>query len=385
MRIEALDIRTAGTSWRNLILVRLTTDDGLSGWGEATIEYGDRALLAYLPEIFARAVKGRDSRDIEGLMASMVRADYWRSGFIARTAFSAIELACWDICAKELGLPVWRLVGAKRTDPLPAYANGWYRSERDPELIAEAALAVLAKGYRALKIDPFGAGERNLTSSEFDKSMAIIGEVRRAVGDEVEIFIEGHGRFDLAFALRIACAMEPFRLGFFEEPLIPELNHHLPELVRGTSIPIALGERLSSPDMFERLLKECDRLILQPDLCHVGGLRAAREVARMAADRGWRVAPHNAGGPLASTQTTHFSLVTPAVMVQEVFDDFEEPWVRESFPGRVTCEGGQMVVPEAPGFGVEPREELLATHPFKDRHLDLFEEGWEQRRVETLR
>ena len=117
MHIDSLDILTLGTTWRNLIIVKLTTDDGLVGLGEATIEYGDRALMAYLPEIFQRAVKGRDPREIEAIFAAMVKADYWRSGFLARSAFSAIEMACWDIKARHQSKPVWRLLGSMR-EPL---------------------------------------------------------------------------------------------------------------------------------------------------------------------------------------------------------------------------------------------------------------------------
>jgi L-alanine-DL-glutamate epimerase-like enolase superfamily enzyme len=116
-----LEIRTAGTRWRNVILVKVTTNIGLAGWGEATIEYRDRALLAYLPEVFERAVRGRDPLQVEEVMSAMVRADYWRSGFIARTAFSAIEMACWDIIGRHAGRPVYKLLSPLRTEPLIAY------------------------------------------------------------------------------------------------------------------------------------------------------------------------------------------------------------------------------------------------------------------------
>ena len=384
MRIESLDILTAGTTWRNLIVVKLTTDDGLVGLGEATIEYGDRALMAYLPEIFQRAVKGRDPRDIPALLAAMVKADYWRSGFIARTAFSAIELACWDIKARHEHMPVLRLFESDRDQPLPVYANGWYRTSRDPQLVAEAAAAVVEQGYRAMKIDPFGTGDESLSRDEADRSLAIVREVRDAVGDEVEIYIEGHGRFDLGTSVQLAKAMEPYRPGFFEEPLIPELNGLLPKLIEQTSVPIALGERLSSPEMFEPLAL-CPRLVLQPDLCHVGGIQAAMRVAEMAASRGWQLAPHNAGGPLATTHAMHFGLAHQQVMVQEVFDDFEADWVREAFTGRATVQAGCSAVSEEPGFGVDIREDILVRHPFVDRHLDLFTEGWEQRSAEAMK
>lgn len=381
MRIDALDILTAGTTWRNLIIVRLIPDEGPPGLGEATIEYGDRALIAYLPEIFDRAVKGRDPRDIEGIFTSMVKADYWRSGFIARTAFSAIEMACWDIRARHEGQPVWRLLDPDRDGPLPVYANGWYRTSRDPQLVAEAAAGVVGKGYRALKIDPFGAGDETLSPEQFDRSLAIVREVRQAVGESVELYVEGHGRFNLATAVKLARAMEPCRPGFFEEPLIPELNGALQKLIDQTNVPIALGERMSSPEAFEPLIATCSNLVLQPDLCHVGGMMAAKKVAQMAAERGWRVAPHHAGGPLATTHAMHFGLACGQVMVQEVFDDFEDDWVCEAFEGRAVVCDGHAVVDDGPGFNVRVVERILRQHPFADRHLDLFAEGWEQRQA----
>ena len=381
MRVDSLNILTTGTSWRNLIIVKLTTNNGLIGLGEATIEYGDRSLMAYLSEIFERVVKGRDPRDIDAILAAMVKADYWRSGFIARTAFSAIELACWDIKARHESLPVWRLLEPNRQQPLPVYANGWYRTTRDPQRVAEAAATVIKRGYRALKIDPFGAGDESLSTDQAQRSLAIVREVRQEVGDEIEIYIEGHGRFDLPTAVRLAKALEPYRPGFFEEPLIPELNGQLPELIAQTNVPIALGERLSCPEMFEPLVGSCARLVLQPDLCHVGGILEAKRVAEMAASRGWQLAPHNAGGPLATTHAIHFGLAHQQVTIQEVFDDFEEDWVRDAFVGRAMTERGYATVSDKPGFGIEVDENLFARHPFTDRYLDLFTEGWEQRRT----
>lgn len=384
MRIESLGILTSGTTWRNLIIVKLTTDDGRVGLGEATIEYGDRALIAYLPEIFGRAVKGRDPGDIDGVMAAMVHADYWRSGFIARTAFSGIELACWDLRGHAEGRPVWQLIGGRRPDPLPAYANGWYRTDRDPVRVAAAARDVVERGYRAMKIDPFGAGIGNLALAQVDLSMAIIREVRAAVGDDVALFVEGHGRFDLDCATTLARRMEPYHPDFFEEPLIPELNHQLPQLIRRTDVTIALGERLSTPAAFEPLCGNCAKLVLQPDICHIGGISGLRAVAAMARERGWRLAPHNAGGPLATTHAVHLGLATPTVAVQEVFDDFEEPWVGQAFAGRARVRDGRFGLPEQPGFGVQADEAILAEHPMTDQHLDLFAEGWEQRRTEAM-
>lgn len=385
MHLKHLDILTAGTTWRNLIIVQLVTDEGLIGLGEATIEYGDRALIAYLPEIFTRAVRGCDPRDVDGILAAMVKADYWRSGFIARTAFSGIELACWDLAAKAEGKPVWDLLGNPRPTPLTAYANGWYRTKRDPEDMAEAARHVVEHhGYTAMKIDPFGAGDTTLTAEEFDLSIAIVRHIRAAVGDQVELFVEGHGRFDLPCATRLAKAMEPFRPGFFEEPLVPELNHHIPKLIEQTNITIALGERLSHPSLFETFLRDCSNLVLQPDLTHIGGIRGAQQVSAMANQRGWRVAPHNAGGPLATAHNLHFGITSPDVLVQETFDDFEDPWVMEAFTGSVPIRQGRFERPSSPGFGIRINPDVIDAHPFVDLHLDLFAEGWEQRHAEAM-
>jgi len=266
---------------------------------------------------------------------------------------------------------------------LLAYANGWYRSERDPEQIAQLAQQVVQRGYQAMKIDPFGAGHEQLSAHERQISLAIIRQVRQAVGDDIELYVEGHGRFDLPTAMDLANEMEPYRPGFFEEPLIPELNDQLPELIRQTNVTMALGERLSTPKLFEWVTADCDQLVLQPDISHIGGICGLREVIYLADQRGWRVAPHNAGGPLATTHAVHLGLTEPAIMIQETFDDFEQTWVRQAFPGRAEVVDGQYALSEQPGFGVNVQEDLLNEHPFTDLHLDLYAQGWERRADEA--
>src|SRR5712692_2493342 len=158
MRITAVETYVMGTSWRNLIFVRVQTDEGLYGVGEATVQNREEAVLAYVQAAARRYVVGSDPFDIEDLWLRMYRDDYWRGGVVQTTAMSAIEVACWDIVGKAAGLPVYKLLGGRAHDRIKCYANAWYTVERRPEEFAARAKTVVAMGYKALKVDPFGAG-----------------------------------------------------------------------------------------------------------------------------------------------------------------------------------------------------------------------------------
>lgn len=201
MRITDVETHVLGDNWRNIIFARVMTDEGLYGIGEATIQNRDEALVAYLQAAKKRHIIGSDPFNIEDLWLRMYRDDYWRGGVVANTALSAVEIACWDIVGKALETPVYRLLGGRCHERVKAYANGWYTGERTPEDFAERAKGVVAKGYRALKVDPFGAGTYEMEANEKRHSIALIEAIRDAVGPDVEIFIEMHGRFSPATAI----------------------------------------------------------------------------------------------------------------------------------------------------------------------------------------
>ena len=170
-----------------------------------------------------------DPRDIEALWERVYRNEYWRRDFFVCSALGGVEMACWDILGKSLGVPVWRLLGGKCRERVRAYANGWYQVERTPEAIAERARAVIKMGYTALKIDPFGAGSYEMSEEEKSQSVEIVSAVREVIGPESELLIEMHGRFATHTAIDMCHRLAPYRPGWYEEPVPPENTQALLE------------------------------------------------------------------------------------------------------------------------------------------------------------
>jgi galactonate dehydratase len=195
VKISDVSVHVLGTPWRDLTYVLVRTDEGLVGVGETRMLSHTRALEGYLAEAVTNHVLGSDPFDIESLVQRMKYGDYGRAGEIVMSGIACIELACWDIVGKTLGQPVWRLLGGKVHDKVKAYANGWYTVERTPDEFQAAARRVTARGYKALKLDPFGPGRWELDHDETRRSVALVEAVRDAVGPDVEILVEMHGRF----------------------------------------------------------------------------------------------------------------------------------------------------------------------------------------------
>jgi galactonate dehydratase len=379
MRITSVDIHTMGTSWRNLIFVKVNTDEGLYGVGEATIQNREEGVLAYLAAAVRRFVVGSDPFDIEQLWLRMYRDDYWRGGVIQTTAMSAIEIACWDIVGKAAGLPIYKLLGGRAHDRIKCYANGWYTVERTPEEFARLAKETVARGFKALKVDPFGAGFYELNRDERIRSVELVEAIRDAVGPDVEIFIEGHGRFSPQSAVEIARDLEPFRPGWFEEPVPPENLAALQEVKQRVSVPIATGERMFTRFAFPELLERRCADIIQPDVIHAGGILEMKKIAAMA-DAYYRVmAPHNANSPLCTMASLHFGFSTTNFKIQETFDDFTDEWVWAALPGAPRQRDGFYEPPTAPGLGIDLNLDVIAEHPFCEGFFNLFAEDWHKR------
>ncbi|HEY8371386.1 MAG TPA: mandelate racemase/muconate lactonizing enzyme family protein, partial [Pseudonocardiaceae bacterium] len=210
MKISNVRTAVLGTPWRNLTFVIVDTDEGLTGVGEARMLNHTDALIGYLTEAVPNHVLGSDPFDIESLVYRMYHNDFGRAGEIVMSGIACVEMACWDIVGKALGQPVYRLLGGAVRDRIKAYANGWYTVERTPEEFHAAAKKVVERGYRALKFDPFGPGRLELDRAELMRSISLVEAVRDAVGPDVELLIEMHGRFTAAVAARIARMLEPY-------------------------------------------------------------------------------------------------------------------------------------------------------------------------------
>jgi galactonate dehydratase len=327
-------------------------------------------------------VLGSDPFEIESLVQRMMRSDYARAGDIVMSGVAVVEMACWDIVGKALGQPVYRLLGGAVRDRIKAYANGWYTVERTPEEFHAAARRVVARGYRALKLDPFGAGTWELSREEQARSLALVEAVRDAVGPDVEILVEMHGRFTPAAATAIARELERFEPSWIEEPVPPDNLKALKKVSEQVRIPVATGERIHVRHEFRELFELQAADVVQPDLTMCGGIAETRRIAAWAESYYVLVAPHNVGGPVSTAACLHLAACTPNFKIQEHFNDFAEDFVKAAAPGNPEVEDGSFALPQGPGLGVTLDEALVAEHPRRPVQFNLFAEDWQYRQAE---
>jgi galactonate dehydratase len=385
--VKIVEVRplVLGTAWRNLTFVVVRTDEGIEGVGEVRMINHTDALLGYLAEAVPNHVLGADPFEIEDLVGRMMRNDYARAGQIAMSGIACIETACWDIVGKALDQPVYRLLGGAVRDRIKAYANGWYTVERTAEEFHAAARRVVDRGYRALKLDPFGAGAWELTVEEQRHSLELVEAVRDAVGADVEILIEMHGRFTPSQAIRLARELEAFAPSWIEEPVPPDNVKALRKVADHVSIPIATGERIHVRHEFRELLELQAADVVQPDLTMCGGINETRKIASWAESYYVLVAPHNVGGPVSTAAALHLAAATPNFKIQEHFNDFTEAFVKEAAPGNPEIDDGFFPLPDGPGLGVTIDEDVIAEHPRSAVHFNLFQDDWQYRQALRVR
>lgn len=383
MKITNVTPLVLGTAWRDLLFVKVETDEGITGWGEVRPLNKTEAVIGYLREAAPRYAIGRDPFNTEQLVYEMMMGDFGRPGEVAMSALACLEIACWDIKGKALNQPVYRLLGGAVRERIKLYANGWYRVDRTPIAFAEAAQAAVAKGYRALKFDPFGACLFDFPMAEKRLSIALVEAVRNAVGPDIDLLIEMHGRFTPAGAVEMARELAPLKPGWFEEPVPPENLKALKKVMDAVAplgIPVATGERIHTPcdsrELFE--LQACD--ILQTDITHFGGLMNTKKIAAQAEYAYMRIAPHNVGGPVSTAAALHLNACTSNAMIQENFNDFDVDYVMQAAPGVPKIgPDGCVALPEGPGLGVNVDEALIAAYPSKKVHFNLFNNNWQKR------
>jgi galactonate dehydratase len=381
--VKVVDVETTvvGTPWRELTFVELVTDNGLRGLAEARMVNKTDTLLACVAEVAARHVIGADPYDVERLAWRATWEEYGRAGEITQTALALFDVACWDLIGQDTGEPVWRLLGGRFRDRVPAYANGWYQGNRDPETFAAMAERVVERGYRGLKIDPFGAASAEIAPADLRTAVDVIAAVRDRVGPDVALMLEMHGRFSPAAAVTAARAMEPYRPEWIEEPVPPYHGSGLRQVRAATPLPIATGERLHVLGEFRELFEGGLVDVVQADLMHFGGITGMRKLAGWAEAYGLLMAPHNVCGPVGTAANVHFAVATGNYKVLEHFNDFADPWVADVVEGapRVDAADGCFPLPTGPGLGVRLIPEAAAEHPRTHAHFNLVAEGWERR------
>jgi galactonate dehydratase len=363
MVVVGFETFLANAGLRNYLFIRLRTDTGLAGVGEATLEWQERTVQAVAHEWVEGRVIGRDPFDVEAIVGGMIR-DQYQGGSTVMTAISGVEIALWDLIGKALNQPVYRLLGGRCHARIPAYANGWYGGARAPAEYAERARSAVARGYRGLKFDPFGTAWRVLDREAADAAEAIVAAVREAVGDGVELMIEFHGRLGAGSATAMIRRLERFRPAWCEEPVAPECLELLAEVKRAAGGPIAAGERLYTQSDFFRLMALRAVDVVQMDLAHCGGILAGKKIAAMAAPQDILVAPHCSIGPVALAACLHFDVSTPNFLVQEAFAEFDVPWRNDLVGGWNPIRDGAFDLSDAPGLGLELDERAIAEHPY---------------------
>jgi galactonate dehydratase len=381
MKIVDARITVVGTPWRELVFLELATDTGLTGVSECRMVNKTETLVACIRELAPRYVIDSDPFDLERLAWNVQRAEYGRPGEVAQSALASFDVACWDLIGQTLGVPVWKLLGGKFRERVPAYANGWYQAEREAGAIARLARGVIERGYRALKLDPFGAASAELPATDRRRAESIVAAVREAVGPDVQILVEMHGRFTPATAVRVASMLEPYDPEWIEEPVPPENASALARVNASTRIPIATGERLHTIGDAREFVESGVADVVQVDLTHFGGLLPMKTLAGWADAHHLLMAPHNVCGPVGTMANVHFAVATPNYKVLEHFNDFADPWVQDlvSYAPRVAPEDGCFGLPDRPGLGVALNHDACAAHPRTGGRLKLFEAGWERR------
>ncbi len=385
MKLADLDVIVTsppapGWGGRYWILVKVTTDTGITGWGECYAStVGPHAMEAVIRDVFERHVAGEHPQNIE-LMFRRV----YSSGFTQRPdltvmgAFSGLEMACWDILGKDQNRPVWALLGGCVNPRVRAYSYLYPMAHHslpafwgDAEMAAEAALDLVDRGYTAVKFDPAGPytirGGHQPSLYDIDTSARFCARIRDAVGPRADLLFGTHGQFNAGGALRMAKAIEPFDPLWFEEPVSPDDLCGLRQVAQGTSIPVATGERLTTRPEFAAALDN-GASILQPALGRAGGIWEARKIAVLAEAAGAQMAPHLYAGPLEWAANIHLAVSIPNLLIAECI---ETPFHDALIKGGIRVENGYVAAPASPGLGIEVDEDLARAHPFTGDGLHL--------------
>lgn len=362
MRVTAIETFLCAANWRNFVFVRVMTDAGLHGWGEATLEGKEQAVAAAISEL-ERYLVGQDPFQIERHWHHMYETPFWRGGPVLGSAIAGLDQTLWDIKGKALDVPVYELLGGAARDRIRYYANGWFGGATSIEEIAEAAQAAVAGGATALKWDPFGAASLFIETEEIRAAVDCLAAVREAVGPGVDLLIEVHGRLSPANAIRVARMMEVHEPFFYEEPVPPEHMAELALVARSTSIPIASGERAFTKHDFRPMFEQQAVAYCQPDPCHAGGITEMKKIAAMAEAYHIGFAPHNPNGPVATRVCQHLAAACPNFTILEWLPE-DVPWRDEAMGGPFEVSGGAMPLPPGPGLGIELDEDVLRAHPY---------------------
>ena len=386
MKLQTLDVIVTappapGWGGRYWILVKVTTDTGIIGWGECyASSVGPDAMTGVIHDVFDRHMKGENPENIE----LMFRRAY-SSGFTQRPdltvmgAFSGLEIACWDILGKARKRPVWALLGGRMTPRVRAYTYLYPLPHHDletfwtdPDAHAEAAAEYVAQGYTAVKFDPAGPytirGGHQPSMRDIRLSVEMCKATRAAVGDKADLLFGTHGQFTTAGAIRLGQAIEPYMPLWYEEPIPPDNLLEFEAVAKAVRIPIATGERMTTKAEFATVLRTGGAKILQPALGRAGGIWEMKKLAGMAEAFNAEMAPHFYAGPVEWAANIHLCTSIPNVLIAETIEtEFNCALIKNS----IRVENGYITAPDTPGLGIDVDEDLARAHPYTGEGLHL--------------
>jgi len=355
----------AGKNW---LFVKVDTDAGISGWGECyTQSDRDLSIVAHVQQL-GRYLIGRDPANIKHF-TFMAYHDFAgkRGAMDFYSALSGLEQALWDIAGKHYGTPVYNLLGGACRDRIRVYANGWSGGAKTPEDYAERAMQIIARGFTALKFDPFpGPWRTHISRYAEEQAVETVRVVREATGPDVDLLIEVHRRLAPVHAARVARAMEPYRPFWYEEPVSARNLDALAASRRDIRLPVVTGEELYTKAEFREVFEKQAADIINPDICNCGGLLELKEIAAMAEPYFVTVSPHNYNSTTVGLAATlQLAACIPNFLITEYFVNFEDRGAEITVePFRV--EGGYIALPQGPGLGVELRQEALERYPYRE-------------------
>lgn len=369
MKITQVSTTVVNAKLRNWVFVRIdTTTDGLYGLGEATLEFSSQAVATRVSEL-ADLLVGRDPRDVARLWESMFRYPFFRGGAVTMSAMSGIDQALHDIRAKDMGEPLWRVLGGLARERVRMYdhvgggdSSAVYGALDNAlgDRIAESK----AEGFSAIKILAVPQTAPIDGIAPLREAERIMAQAREAAGEEMDIMVDLHGRTSAAMAIQYAQVLEPYQPLFLEEVVPPDMPaSEMARVARSTTIPIASGERLFHRKEFLELLSAGAISIAQPDVCHAGGITEIMRIGALCGTYGVPLAPHNPLGPIATMVNIHVGLATPNFMIQEVMRS-DVPWRDDVVRGVAPIVNGFVEPPTAPGIGIDIDVTEAAKHPY---------------------
>jgi galactonate dehydratase len=352
MHITDYDLYEVPPRW---LFLRVETSDGTVGWGEPVVEGRAKTVRTAVEELFENYLLGEDPTAITDHWQAMYRGGFYRGGPVLMSAIAGVDQALWDIKGKQFGAPVYELLGGPARERVRVYQ--WIGGDR-PSEVGDGAAEKVAQGFTALKMNATPKMGMVDSPAAVEDAKDRIAAVRDAVGDDVDIGVDFHGRVAKPMARRLAAALEPYDPMFIEEPVLPEHNESLGVIQNATTTPIATGERMYSRWDFKDVFEAGTVDVIQPDLSHAGGITEVTKIASMAEAYDVALAPHCPLGPIALASCLQVDAVAPNALIQEqsldihynegsdVLDYLVDPSVFDFEDGFVT-------LPDGPGLGIE--------------------------------